>query len=150
MKKSDHGLKRTVPLRGFVGKIRSWDQPVAATRETITLSSPKAESGSRRGGGRILGILVIATRSTITRTQSESGTKNFQVITATETTVTPKRKSSAKKEGNRRAAVTIAPALSRTHGSANRKTTEPKLRLLLATVIQVMRKADITRQASNP
>ena len=95
-------------------------------------------------------MLAIATSSTISRTHSESGTKNVQLITATETTVTPKRKSSAKKEGKRRAAVTIAPALSRTHGSANRKTTEPKLRLLLASVIQTMKKMDITRHATNP
>jgi hypothetical protein len=97
-----------------------------------------------------LGILATATRSRINSAQSDTGTKNFQVITATEITVTPNRKSSAKKEGKRKAAVTIPPALSRTHGSASRKTTEPTLRLLLASVIQTMEKADIRRQASNP
>jgi hypothetical protein len=96
-----------------------------------------------------LGILAIAIRSTISRNHSESGTKNVQLITATETTVTPKRKSSAKKDGKRRAVVTIAPALSRTHGSANRKTTVPKLRLLDASVTQTMENVDITRHATN-
>src|SRR4029077_4058628 len=96
-----------------------------------------------------------AIRRIISASQSDNGTKTFQAKMTRETTATPNRKSSAKKDGNRRAALMMPPALSRTHGSTKRKSTERRLKLTLATVIQAIRKAEIARQAielyvSNP
>src|SRR5439155_17896034 len=90
--------------------------------------------------------------ATIKRTtrgiQSDNGTQIFQAITPTETTATPKRRSSAKKDGSRSAAVMMPPTLSRTHGNAKRNTTEGRLKPPLVSVIQTTRKSEIARQAN--
>src|SRR4029077_1163551 len=98
--------------------------------------------------GRSFGRLATASKITINRSHSESGTNSFQAITAIETTATPKRKSSTKKDGNRNAAVIRPPALSRIHGSRKRKTAKRKLKLLLASVIPTTRKIEIAKQAN--
>jgi hypothetical protein len=61
---------------------------------------------------------------------------------------TPNRKSKAKKDGSRNAAVMMPPALSKTHGSTKRNTAERRLKLPLASVIQTTRKIEIARQAN--
>src|SRR5882724_569964 len=88
-----------------------------------------------------------AIRRIISGTQRDNGTKLFQAITPTETTATPNRKSSAKKDGSRSSAVMMPPALSKAHGSTKRNTAERRLKLPLASVIQATRKAEIVRQA---
>src|SRR5882724_3664384 len=80
--------------------------------------------------------------------QSDNGTKVFQANTPAETNVTPKRKSSAKKDGSRSAVVMTPPALSSTHGSAKRNTVEYRLKLALARMIQTIRNVEIARQAN--
>src|SRR5215208_4439070 len=81
-------------------------------------------------------------------THSDNGTKTFQARTTMDTTATPNRKSSAKKDGNRMAALMMPPVLSRNHGSSKRKNAERKLKLPPAKVIQRIRKAEIAKQAS--
>src|SRR5689334_1031307 len=80
--------------------------------------------------------------------QSDNGTKVFQANTPVETSVTPRRKSSAKKDGSCSAVVITPPARSSTHGSTQRNTAEYKLKLPLARVIQTTRNVEIARQAT--
>ena len=80
-----------------------------------------------------------AIRRPVRATQSDNGTKVFQANTAAETNVTPKRKSSAKKDGSRSAVVMTPPALSSIHGSTKRNRVEYRLKLPLARMIQTTR-----------
>src|SRR4029453_12263007 len=93
-------------------------------------------------------MTAAAIRRIISGTQRENGTKIFHAISPTETTATPNRKSKAKKDGSRSAAVMMPPVLSKTHGSTKRNTAERKLKLPLASVIHATRKVEMARQAN--